>query len=89
MRAEAQGLNIMPKQGISEANQMALSRLKSQANVQTPWFGVNVGMNISWRFLINSEGKILFVAIDMSYLPKNYNKSASRLNRRNLALTQH
>ena len=57
MRAEAQGLNIMPKQG------------KVTGVVQTPWFGVNVGMNISWRFLLNPESKIFFVAIDMLASP--------------------
>jgi hypothetical protein len=35
--------------------------------VQNPWFGVTVGMNISWRFLINPDGKIFFVAIDILY----------------------
>ena len=70
MRAEAQGLNIMPKQGISEALPDGSKQVKITGVVQTPWFGVNVGMNISWRFLINSEGKIFFVAIDMLASPQ-------------------
>jgi hypothetical protein len=38
--------------------------------VQTPWFGAGVGMNMAWRFLISSEGKIFFVAIDLLASPK-------------------
>lgn len=69
MRAEAQGLNIMPKQGISEALPDGSKQVKITGVVQTPWFGVNVGMNISWRFLLNPQGKIFFVAIDMLASP--------------------
>ena len=69
MRAEAQGLNIMPKQGISESLPDGSKQVKVTGVVQTPWFGVNVGMNISWRFLLNPEGKVFFVAIDMLASP--------------------
>jgi hypothetical protein len=69
-RAEAQGLNIMPQQGISETLQDGSKQLKITGKVQTPWFGVQVGMNIAWRFLINPEGKIVFVAIDMLASPE-------------------
>lgn len=70
MRAEAQGLNIMPKQGISESLPDGSKQIKVTGIVQTPWFGVNVGMNISWRFLLNPQGKIFFVAIDMLASPQ-------------------
>lgn len=70
MREEAQGLNMMPKQGICEVQPDGSKQLKITGVVQTPWFGVNVGMNIAWRFLINSEGKIFFVAIDMLASPQ-------------------
>lgn len=70
MREEAQGLNMMPKQGICEIQPDGSKQLKITGVVQTPWFGVNVGMNISWRFLINPEGKIFFVAIDMLASPQ-------------------
>ncbi|MDP5337145.1 MAG: orange carotenoid-binding protein, partial [Nodularia sp. (in: cyanobacteria)] len=62
MREEAQGLNMMPKQGICEDQPDGSKQLKITGVVQTPWFGVTVGMNIAWRFLINPEGKIFFVA---------------------------
>jgi len=70
MRAEAQGLNIMPKQGIFEALPDGSKQLRVTGVVQTPWFGVNVGMNIGWRFLLNPQGKIFFVAIDMLASPQ-------------------
>lgn len=70
MREEAQGLNMMPQQGISEVLQDGSKQLKITGVVQTPWFGVNVGMNIAWRFLINPQGKIFFVAIDMLASPQ-------------------
>jgi Nuclear transport factor 2 (NTF2) domain len=70
MREEAQGLNMMPKQGISEVLPDGSKQLKVTGVVQTPWFGVTVGMNIAWRFLINPQGKIFFVAIDMLASPQ-------------------
>lgn len=70
MREEAQGLNMMPQQGISEVTPDGSKQVKVTGVVQTPWFGVNVGMNISWRFLINPENKIFFVAIDMLATPE-------------------
>jgi hypothetical protein len=33
--------------------------------VQTPWFGGSVVINVAWRFLLNPQGKIFFVAIDV------------------------
>jgi hypothetical protein len=38
--------------------------------VQTPWFGAGVGMNMAWRFLLNADNKIFFVAIDLLASPK-------------------
>ncbi len=70
MRDEAQGLNMMPKQGICEVQPDGSKQIKVTGVVQTPWFGVTVGMNISWRFLINPQGKIFFVAIDMLASPE-------------------
>ncbi|MBD2296967.1 nuclear transport factor 2 family protein [Anabaena sphaerica FACHB-251] len=70
MREEAQGLNMMPQKGICEVQGDGSKQLKITGVVQTPWFGVNVGMNIAWRFLINPQGKIFFVAIDMLASPQ-------------------
>lgn len=70
MRSEAQGLNLMPEKGISETLADGSKQLKVTGVCTTPWFGVNVGMNIGWRFLLNPQGKIFFVAIDMLASPQ-------------------
>jgi hypothetical protein len=70
MRAEAQGLNMMPQQGITENVEDGYKQIKVTGKVLTPWFGANVGMNIAWRFLIDPVGKIFFVAIDLLASPK-------------------
>ncbi|MCL1474730.1 orange carotenoid protein N-terminal domain-containing protein [Argonema antarcticum] len=70
MRAEAQGLNMMPQQGISEGIEDGYKQFKITGKVQTPWFGANVLMNMAWRFLLDREGKIFFVAIDLLASPK-------------------
>jgi hypothetical protein len=58
------------KHRVSETLPDGSKQFKITGIVQTPWFGVNVGMNVSWRFLLNPEGKIYFVAIDMLASPQ-------------------
>lgn len=70
MREEAQGLNMMPEKGISQTLPDGSKQVKITGKVQTPWFGVNVGMNIGWRFALNPTGDIFFVAIDMLASPQ-------------------
>jgi len=70
MREEAQGLNMRPVQGIVQILEDGSKQLKITGTVQTPWFGVNVGMNIAWRFALNPVGQIFFVAIDMLATPQ-------------------
>jgi hypothetical protein len=70
MREECQGLRMLPEQGIVETPEEEYTPIKVTGKVQTPWFGNSVGMNIAWRFLLNPEGKIFFVAIDLLASPK-------------------
>lgn len=70
MREECQGLKLMPEQGIVEKIEEDYVPIKVTGKVQTPWFGSSVGMNIVWRFLLDPEGKIFFVAIDLLASPK-------------------
>ncbi|MBC8123389.1 MAG: nuclear transport factor 2 family protein [Gemmatimonadaceae bacterium] len=70
MREEAQGLNMMPQQGVMEVLPDGAKKLRVIGKVQTPWFGVNVAMNIAWRFALTPEDKIFFVAIDMLASPQ-------------------
>jgi hypothetical protein len=70
MREECYGLKLMPERGVSEAAEGEFTQIKVTGKVQTPWFGDSVGINLSWRFLLNPEGKIFLVAIDVLASPK-------------------
>ncbi|PSB04315.1 orange carotenoid-binding protein [Merismopedia glauca] len=67
---ECQNLKLIPERGVSEPAQDGYTQIKVTGKVQTPWFGGGVGMNMSWRFLLNPENKIFFVAIDLLASPK-------------------
>lgn len=69
-REECQNLKLIPERGIEEPAEDGYAQVKVTGKVQTPWFGGNVGMNIAWRFLLNPENKIFFVAIDLLASPK-------------------
>lgn len=70
MREECQGLKMMPERGVVESPEEGYTPIKVTGKVQTPWFGAGVGMNIAWRFLLNPQGKIFFVAVDLLASPK-------------------
>ena len=67
---ECQNLVLVPERGISEQADGGYTQIKITGKVQTPWFGSGVGMNISWRFLLDPDNKIFFVAIDLLASPK-------------------
>ena len=69
-REECQNLKLIPEQGVSESADDGFTQIKVTGKVQTPWFGGGVGMNIAWRFLLNPENKIFFVAIDLLASPQ-------------------
>lgn len=64
-REDCQNLKLLPERGITEPDEDGYTRIKVTGKVQTPWFGQDVGMNVAWRFLLNPENKIFFVAIDL------------------------
>jgi len=64
-REDCQNLKLLPERGYSEPAEDGFNQIKVTGKVQTPWFGAGVGMNVAWRFLLNPEGKIYFVAIDL------------------------
>ena len=70
MRDECYGLKLLPEQGVSEPSDEGFIQIKVTGKVQTPWFGDRVGINLAWRFLLNPEGKILFVGIDVLASPQ-------------------
>ncbi|MBF2021330.1 MAG: Red carotenoid-binding protein [Hydrococcus sp. C42_A2020_068] len=65
MRDDCYGLKLMPERGISEPAEGGFTQVKVTGKVQTPWFGGSVVINVAWRFLLNPEGKIFFLAIDV------------------------
>ncbi|MDJ0725948.1 MAG: orange carotenoid-binding protein [Prochloraceae cyanobacterium] len=69
-REECQNLKLIPERGVSEPADDGYTQIKVTGKVETPWFGAGVGMNIAWRFLINPDNKIFFVAIDLLASPK-------------------
>ncbi|MEM8502131.1 MAG: orange carotenoid-binding protein [Cyanobacteria bacterium P01_D01_bin.1] len=69
-REECQNLKLIPERGTEEAPEDGYTPIKVTGKCQTPWFGAAVGMNIAWRFLLNPDGKIFFVAIDLLASPK-------------------
>lgn len=69
-REECQNLKLMPERGVSEPAEDGYTQIKVTGKVQTPWFGAAVGMNVAWRFLLDPQGKIFFVAIDLLASPK-------------------
>ncbi|OLP19316.1 Red carotenoid-binding protein [Leptolyngbya sp. 'hensonii'] len=69
-REDCQNLRLIPERGIVEPAEDGYTQIKVTGKVQTPWFGAGVGMNMAWRFLLNPENKIYFVAIDLLASPK-------------------
>lgn len=67
---DCQNLKLIPERGVTEQAEDGFTQIKVTGKVQTPWFGAGVGMNIAWRFLLNPEDKIFFVAIDLLASPK-------------------
>jgi hypothetical protein len=65
MREDCYGLKLMPERGISELAEGEFTQVKVTGKVQTPWFGGSVVISVAWRFLLNPEGKIFFLAIDV------------------------
>ncbi|MBE9166674.1 Red carotenoid-binding protein [Pleurocapsales cyanobacterium LEGE 06147] len=65
MRDDCYGLKLMPERGVSEPAEGEFTQVKVTGKVQTPWFGGSVVINVAWRFLLNPEGKIFFLAIDV------------------------
>jgi Orange carotenoid protein, N-terminal/Nuclear transport factor 2 (NTF2) domain len=70
MREDCYGLKLLPEQGVSEPAEAGFTQIKVTGKVQTPWFGDRVGINLAWRFLLNPEGKIFFVGIDVLASPQ-------------------
>ncbi|MBM5800400.1 MAG: Red carotenoid-binding protein [Cyanobacteria bacterium K_DeepCast_35m_m2_023] len=75
-REDCQNLKLIPERGVQEPAADGFTQIKVTGKVQTPWFGAGIGMNVAWRFLLNPDGKIYFVAIDLLASPAELLKFA-------------
>jgi hypothetical protein len=75
-REDCQNLQLLPERGYAEPTEGDFTQIKVTGKVQTPWFGAGIGMNVAWRFLLNPEGRIYFVAIDLLASPAELLKFA-------------
>lgn len=75
-REDCQNLVLIPERGVSEPSDGGFTQIKVTGKVQTPWFGAGVGMNVAWRFLLDPDQKIYFVAIDLLASPADLLKFA-------------
>ncbi|MCP9922672.1 orange carotenoid-binding protein [Synechococcus lacustris] len=75
-REDCQNLKLLPERGKAEPADDGFTQVKVTGTVQTPWFGAGVGMNVAWRFLLDPNGKIYFVAIDLLASPAELLKFA-------------
>ena len=68
---EGQDLKLMPKRGTSEpAEEAGYTQIRVTGQVRTSWFSAGVWINVAWKFLLNSENKISFVAVDLLASPQ-------------------
>ncbi len=70
MREDCYGLKLKPERGVSKPTEEGFTQVKVTGKVQTPWFGDSVDISVAWRFLLNPEGKIFFVGIDLLASPQ-------------------
>ena len=68
-KRDCQNLKLIPQGGFGEPAEGGFNQIKVTGKVQTPWFGREVGMNVAWRFLLDDNDKIYFVAIDLLASP--------------------
>jgi Nuclear transport factor 2 (NTF2) domain len=65
LEAEARGMQLQPRQGLSQSMETGEKHLKVTGKVQTPLFGVNT----DWFFVLNPTAQILSVNIKLLASP--------------------
>ncbi|HEY9832548.1 MAG TPA: ketosteroid isomerase family protein [Stenomitos sp.] len=66
LKAEAKGMQLIPKQGIAETLEDGQIQVQVKGKVQTSVFGVNV----AWIFMLNAEREILDAQIKLLASPQ-------------------
>ena len=73
LKAEAEGMSLMPRQGIKERGPQGETLVKVVGKVKTPWFKVNV----AWLFALNAAKQIDSVAVKLLASPQELLKLRS------------
>jgi hypothetical protein len=71
---DCQNLKLRPERGVSEPSDGGFTAIIVIGKVQTPWFAAGVWIDIAWRFLLNPDGKIYTLAIDLLASPAELRK---------------
>ena len=66
LKDEAEGMKLLPREGIAEPLEDNQIQYKVSGKVQTPYFGVNV----SWQFVLSQEQEILSARIKLLASPQ-------------------
>ena len=66
LQAEATGMQLLPRQGITEPLADEHTQVQVSGKVQTAWFGVNV----SWLFVLNAQQQITDATIKLLASPQ-------------------
>jgi len=66
LQAEAQGMQLFPREGIAELLEDGQLMVQVSGKVQTPWFSVNV----AWLFLLNWQREIASATIKLLASPQ-------------------
>ena len=61
LEAEAQGMQLRPKEGVSQTLESGQKQVRVMGKVRTPLFWVNV----AWQFILNPDGKIAVVTVKL------------------------
>ncbi|GAB4386139.1 MAG: orange carotenoid protein N-terminal domain-containing protein [Elainellaceae cyanobacterium] len=70
MREECYGLKLIPERGMAEPGSDGFTQIKVTGKVETPWVGADMSINLAWRFLLDPQGTIFFVGIDVLDSPQ-------------------
>ncbi|HEY9614013.1 nuclear transport factor 2 family protein [Allocoleopsis sp.] len=66
LKAEAKGMQLFPREGITETLEENQIQIQVRGKVQTPLFGVNV----AWIFILNLEREIVYAKIKLLASPQ-------------------
>jgi len=66
LKTEARGMQLQPQQGVSKILEDGQVEVQVSGRVQTSVFGINVG----WRFVLNSHQQILSVTVKLLASPQ-------------------